>query len=146
MIVHKYTNISLGTMVMIVDGIITLSTLIAFGDVRLPIYSAIIIFIEGKVVDIVVDGMKSYKTVFIVTDNPEPVRQYIHFELKRSGTFITGKGVFHGKEHQILYLALDRADVAKLRLKLHELDPKAFVNILDSSEIMGKKYKSIPTE
>jgi len=36
--------------------------------------------------------------------------------------------------------------VAKLRLKLHELDPKAFVNILDSSEIMGKKYKSIPTE
>ena len=45
MILHKYTKISLGTLVMIVDGIITLSTLIAFGDIRLPIYSVLIIFI-----------------------------------------------------------------------------------------------------
>ena len=62
MILHKYTKISLGTLVMIVDGIITLSTLIAFGDIRLPIYSVIIIFIEGKVINLVVDGMKSYRT------------------------------------------------------------------------------------
>ena len=56
MILHKYTKISLGTLVMIVDGIITLSTLVAFGDIRLPIYSIIIIFIEGKVIDLVVDS------------------------------------------------------------------------------------------
>ena len=68
MILHKYTKISLGTLVMIVDGIITLSTLVAFGDIRLPIYSIIIIYIEGKVIDLVVDGLKSYKTMFIVTD------------------------------------------------------------------------------
>ena len=77
MILHKYTKISLGTLVMIVDGIITLSTLIAFGDIRLPIYSVIIIFIEGKVIDLVVDGMKTYKTMFIVTDEAEAVRDYI---------------------------------------------------------------------
>ena len=75
MILHKYTKISLGTLVMIVDGIITLSTLIAFGDIRLPIYSVIIIFIEGKVINLVVDGMKSYRTMFIVTDNIEPYKR-----------------------------------------------------------------------
>ena len=83
MIIHKYTKISLGTLVMIVDGIITLSTLVAFGDIRLPIYSIIIIFIEGKVIDLVVDGMKSYKTMFIVTDELEAVRNYILNDLKR---------------------------------------------------------------
>ncbi len=55
MILHKYTKISLGTLVIIVDGLITLSTLIAFGDIRLPIYSIIVIFIEGKVIDIVME-------------------------------------------------------------------------------------------
>ena len=82
MILHKYTKISLGTLVMIVDGIITLSTLIAFGDIRLPIYSVIIIFIEGKVIDLVVDGMKTYKTMFIVTDEAEAVRDYIINDIK----------------------------------------------------------------
>lgn len=48
MILNKYTHISLGTLVIIVDCTITLSTVVAFGDWRLPMYSWIIVFIEGK--------------------------------------------------------------------------------------------------
>ena len=50
MIIHKYTKISLGTLVMVVDSIITLTTLVAFKQIRLPIYSIILIFIEGKII------------------------------------------------------------------------------------------------
>ena len=99
MILHKYTKISLGTLVTIVDGIITLSTLVAFGDIRLPIYSIIIIFIEGKVIDLVVDGIKSYKTAFIVTDKHDLVKEYILHELNRGGTCITGEGLYNGLCH-----------------------------------------------
>ena len=53
MILNKYTHISLGTLVIIVDCTITLSTVVAFGDWRLPMYSWIIVFIEGKVIDLV---------------------------------------------------------------------------------------------
>ena len=98
MILHKYTKISLGTLVMIVDGIITLSTLVAFGDIRLPIYSVIIIFIEGKVIDLVVDGMKSYKTMFIVTEELEAVRDYILNDLERGATAIKSNGLYSGEE------------------------------------------------
>ena len=56
MILNKYTHISLGTLVIIVDCTITLSTVVAFGDWRLPMYSWIIVFIEGKVIDLVIDG------------------------------------------------------------------------------------------
>lgn len=55
MILNKYTHISLGTLVIIVDCTITLSTWIAFGDWRLPIYSWIIVIIEGIIIDLVVD-------------------------------------------------------------------------------------------
>ena len=146
MILHKYTKISLGTLVMIVDGIITLSTLIAFGDIRLPIYSIIIIFIEGKVIDLVVDGMKSYKTMFIITDEVEAVRSYILNDLQRGGTLLVGTGLYQGNERKMIYVTLDRADMVKLKSNLHRIDPKAFVNIMESSEILGFGFKALPKE
>ncbi len=146
MILHKYTKISLGTLVMIVDGIITLSTLIAFHDIRLPIYSILVIFIEGKVIDLVVDGMKSYKTMFIITDDPDPIRDYIINDIKRGGTCITGSGLYEGKERKMVYVTLDRSDMIKLRSALHLIDPHAFVNIIESSEILGTGFRALPVE
>ena len=146
MIIHKYTKISLGTLVMIVDGIITLSTLVAFGDIRLPIYSIIIIFIEGKVIDLVVDGLKTYTTMFIVTDEADAVRDYIINDIKRGGTLIAGTGLYKGTERNMLYVTLDRSDMIKLRSVLYHIDPHAFVNIMESSEILGEGFRRLPQE
>ncbi|MBR1798964.1 MAG: YitT family protein [Bacteroidales bacterium] len=146
MILHKYTKISLGTLVMIVDSCITLTTLIAFGDIRLPIYSIIIIVIEGKVIDLVVDGMKSYKTMFIVTDHPDEIRQYVVDELQRGATCLTGTGMYQGAERKMVYITLERSDMVKLRSALHHIDPEAFVNIMNSAEILGKGFKQLPKD
>lgn len=146
MILHKYTKISLGTLVMIVDGCITLSTLVAFGDIRLPIYSIIIIVIEGKVIDLVVDGIKSYKTAFIVTDKIDDVRDYIIKDLSRGGTVFAGSGLYQGAERKMIYVTLNRTDLVKLKSNLRFLDPNAFVNVIESSEIMGNGFKALPTE
>ena len=124
MIIHKYTKISLGTLVMVVDSLISLTTLIAFEDIRLPIYSILLIYIEGKVIDLVVEGVKSYKTAFVVTDKIEEVRNFI---LKD-------------------YVTLNRSDLVKLKANLRFLDPNAFVNVIESSEIMGNGFKALPTE
>ena len=117
MILHKYTKISLGTLVMIVDGIITVSTFI-----------------------------KSYKTMFIVTEEMEAVRDYILNDLKRGGTCISGTGLYQGNERKMIYVTLDRTDMVKLKGRLHLIDPKAFVNIMDSSEILGMGFKALPKE
>ena len=145
MIIHKYTKISLGTLVLIVDSIISLTTLL-IGDIRLPIYSIILIFIESKIIDLVVDGMKSYKTMFIVTDELEAVRSYILNDLERGGTLLVGTGLYQGNERKMIYVTLDRADMVKLKSNLHRLDPNAFVNIMESSEILGFGFKSLPKE
>ena len=146
MILHKYTKISLGTLVLIVDSCITLTTFIAFGDIRLPIYSIILIFIESKVIDLVVDGTKSYKTAFIVTDKLEEVKDYILNDMHRGGTCITGEGLYNGTERKMIYVTMERADFVKLRANLRRLDPMAFVNVIESSEIMGKGFKALPVE
>ncbi len=146
MIIHKYTKISLGTLVMIVDSIISLSTLLAFEDIRLPIYSILLIYIEGKVIDLVVEGVKSYKTAFVVTDKIEEVRNFILKDLDRSGTVFAGSGLYQGAERKMIYVTLNRSDLVKLKANLRFLDPNAFVNVIESSEIMGNGFKALPTE
>ena len=115
MIIHKYTKISLGTLVMVVDSLISLTTLIAFEDIRLPIYSILLIYIEGKVIDLVVEGVKSYKTAFVVTDKIEEVRNFILKDLDRSGTVFTGSGLYQGAERKMIYVTLNRSDLVKLK-------------------------------
>lgn len=144
MILHKYLHMSLGTFTLIVDSCITLTTLLAFHQIRLPIYSILLIAVESKVIDMVVDGIKTYKTVFIVTDKMDEVRNFILHEVKRGGTVFDSTGLYNGAERNMIYVTLGRADLVKLKANLRLLDPGAFVNIIDSSEIMGRGFKSLP--
>lgn len=146
MVLHKFTKISLGTLLLVVDGLIALTTLFVSDDIRLPIYSIILIFIETKILDLVVEGVKSYKTAFIVTDKIDEVREFIIKDLDRSGTVFAGSGLYQGAERKMIYVTLNRSDLVKLKANLRFLDPNAFVNVIESSEIMGNGFKALPTE
>ncbi|MBP5189470.1 MAG: YitT family protein [Bacteroidales bacterium] len=145
MIIHKYTKISLGVLVLIVDSCISLTTLI-IGDIRLPIYSMILIFIESKLIDIIVEGVTTYKTVFIITDKIDEVKGFILNDLERGGTCFPGLGLYQGQERKMIYVTLDRTDLVKLKANLRHLDPNAFVNVIESAEIMGLGFKALPEE
>jgi len=142
MIVHKYFHLSLGTCVMVIDGAVTFLTVLAFGDWRLPMYSWIIILVETKVIDMIVDGPSS-KTMMIISDKIEPIRDYIINELNRGATLIPGKGMYQGAERDIIYIVITRKEMISLRSKVAEIDPRAFINVVDSSEILGEGFKDI---
>ncbi len=130
---------------LIVDSLISRTTLIAFEDFCLPIYSIILIFIESKIIDLVVD-VENYKTAFIVTDEIDAVRNFIIKDFDRSGTAFAGSGLYQGAERKMIYVTLNCSDLVKQKANLRFLDPKAFVNVIESSEIMGisSKQKSSP--
>ena len=144
MIINKYTGISLGTMVIIVDGIIALSTLLISPDLRLPAYSILLIIIEGKIIDMVVDGIKTYKTLFIVTDKYDEVRKAIITDLNRGGTCINAIGMYKGQERKVIYTTVTRAEFVKLKSGIRAIDENAFISVMDSSEALGKGFKELP--
>lgn len=144
MILNKYTKISLGTLVLIVDSAITISTLFVSNQFRLPIYSIMLIVVESKIIDMVVDGIKSYKTIFIVTNKPDQVRDAICKDLNRGGTCFKGTGLYQGAERNMIYTTVSRSEFVRLKEGIHEIDPEAFINIIDSSEIMGRGFKALP--
>jgi uncharacterized membrane-anchored protein YitT (DUF2179 family) len=146
MILNKYTKISLGNLVLIVDSLITLTTLIAFKDIRLPIYSIALIFVESKIIDLIIDGIKDHKTVLIISDKSDEIRHVIIEKVKRGGTFIKGIGMYEGADKNIIYTIVKRKEFIALKNEIARIDPCAFINVIESSEIMGRGFKRLHIE
>lgn len=143
MIVTKYTKVPVGQALMYVDSAIVLLGLLAFGDWKIPLYSLVTIFITAKVIDIVIAGFASEKTLFIISEKQEEIRNFIVHELNRGGTFIKGQGIYKGNERTILYTVLNRKELGVLQDFISQTDPNAFMSVIDANEILGEGFKSI---
>jgi len=151
MILAKFTKMSLGKLVMIVDGIIVLFTLIQPTETgtigwEFAIYSLIIIYIEGKIIDMIVSGASYHKTVMIVSDQYENISAKIKNDLMRGATIFTGNGAYSGQERKMVYSVMSRRELEILKLHIKEVDPEAFVNVTEANEIIGKGFKSLNEE
>ena len=151
MIMAKYTKLSLGKLVMIVDGIIVMFTLVQPTETgtigwEFAIYSLIIIYIEGKIIDMVVSGASYHKTVMIVSEHFESIADKIKNDLKRGATIFQGTGAYSGEDKKMIYSVMSRRELEILKLHIKEVDPEAFVNVTEANEIIGKGFQSLNNE
>lgn len=143
MIIAKYTKLPLGQLMIFVDSCIVLVALVVFKDWKIPLYSWIVIFITGKVIDMVLEGVGYDKTLFIVTDKYDEIRKKIIFDLNRGGTMILGKGMYNNNDKHIIYTVVNRRELSILEAYIHEIDPDAFLTVINANEILGKGFKSL---
>jgi uncharacterized membrane-anchored protein YitT (DUF2179 family) len=143
MIIAKYTRLPLGQLMIIVDSVIVLFGLAVFQDWKIPLYSWIVIFITGKVIDMVLEGISYDKTLFIVSDKFEEIRDRIINDLNRGGTYIPGKGMYNGADKTIIFTVVNRREMALLEEYISQIDPEAFVTVIEAKEILGQGFKSL---
>jgi uncharacterized membrane-anchored protein YitT (DUF2179 family) len=145
-IVAKYTRMPLGQTLIIIDSIIVLLGLVAFGDWKIPLYSWIVIFITGKVIDITMEGMSYEKTIFIISDKYEEIRHKILNDIRRGGTYIDGKGMYNNSDKKIIFVNVTRRELSILTEYVNEIDPKAFLTVIEASEILGEGFKPLESK
>lgn len=143
MILQKYTGLPSGQLMMMVDGVIVLASLLVFGDWRIPLFSFIAIFVIGKVIDFTLHGFNYDKTLFIISDRHEEIRDSIINDLKRGGTFLQGHGMYNFAEKQIIFTVLSPREMYLLEEYVNRIDPHAFIAVLEAYEILGKGFKSL---
>jgi uncharacterized membrane-anchored protein YitT (DUF2179 family) len=143
MIIAKYTRLPLGQLLIIVDSAIVLISLAAFQDWKIPLYSWIIIFITGRVIDIVIQGISYEKTLFIVSDKHDEIRNKIVNDLNRGGTFLKAEGMYNNKEKSVIFTVVNRREMSILQDHIVKIDPDAFMTVINASEILGKGFKSL---
>ncbi len=143
MILAKYTRLPLGQLMIYVDSVIVLVGLAAFGDWRIPLYSWIVIFITGKVIDVVIEGISYDKTLFIISEKHQEIRSKIIHDLNRGGTLIEAKGMYNYASKTIIFTVVNRRELAILEDFIHSIDPGAFLTVINANEILGQGFKSL---
>ena len=126
-----------------VDSVIVLVGLVAFHDWKIPLYSLIVIFITGRVIDLVLQGVSYDKTLFIISSKPQELRDKIINDLNRGGTFIPGRGMYNNQERTLIYTVVNRREMAMLQEFVHQIDPQAFMTVINANEILGNGFKSL---
>lgn len=143
MIAAKYTRLPVGQLLIVVDSIIVVMGLIIFKDWKVPLYSWIVIFVTGKVIDIVLEGINYDKSLYIISNEHEKIRDKIIYDLNRGGTYIPGKGLYSNIEKPIIFTVVNRRELAILEDYIHEVDPDAFLTVANANEILGNGFKSL---
>lgn len=144
MVLKKYfKHIPLGTMIMMVDSVIVLAALAIFKDWTIPLYSWFVIYVSGFTIDKVISGFAKRKAVLIISDQYEEIKDFIIKELDRGGTYIHGEGMYNHAEKKIVFTTMSSKELPSLLYHIHETDPKAFVSILDATDVFGEGFNSL---
>ena len=143
MIIAKYTHIQLGRLMIYVDSVIVLFGLFAFGDWAIPLYSWIVIYITGKVIEITLEGSDYNKALLIISKQHEKIKHKLLNDLERGGTYLKGEGMYTGEEKQIIYTTVSRREVAVLKEYISNIDPEAFITVMDTKEILGEGFQNL---
>lgn len=146
MIIAKYTRLPLGQLMIYVDSTIVLLALLAFKDWKIPLYSWIVIYITGKVIDLTLQGVSYDKALFIISDKYEEIRNKIINDLERGGTMINATGMYKGYEKKVIFTNVNRREVHMLKDYIQEIDPHAFITVIDANEILGNGFKPLQHE
>lgn len=143
MMINKYTRIPLGQLMIIVDSIIVLVGLIAFKDWKIPLYSWIVIYITGKVVDLILQGANYDKALFIISDKYDAIKEKLLADMNRGGTLLNGQGMYSEENKQIIFTIVNRREVEILKEFVYEADPDAFISVMNTQEILGHGFKPL---
>ncbi|MEK4230630.1 YitT family protein [Solibacillus sp. FSL H8-0538] len=139
-IITKYTGLTLGTSVLLIDGIIAVSAALVF-DLEKGLYALIGLYVTTKTIDIVQLGFSQSKMVYIITNMQDEIRDEIYAKIDRGVTKLPAVGGYTGKDRPILMVVVYQTEFTKLKQLIKSVDPTAFVIVADAYEVLGEGFK-----
>ncbi len=132
-VIANNSNLKVSNMIILLDSAVVLLGLIVFQDWKVPLYSWFTIFVYGKVVDMF-QVENPNRAVFIVSRKTSELKDLILNQLDLGGTFLHGRGMYKGEEQEIIFTIAERKDMPRLKDKVKEIDPNAFVSTMHASK------------
>ena len=142
MILKKYTSLDIGKALLVSDALLAFSACFVF-DIRTGLFSLLGLIIKAFVVDSVIESINLCKYFSIVTSCPDAICDYIIREMNRSSTVIDAIGAYSHENRKVILVACRRSEAVRLRQYIKTVDPKAFMFITNTSEIIGKGFRTV---
>lgn len=134
-------HLKTGSLIVTLDTIIIIANTFFFKDIEVGLYSALAIYILGKILDIFFEGINFTKMLIIISPKWEEISKKINEELRRGTTALYGEGMYTKEEKKLLLCIMSRSEIVEARKLIEEIDPTAFVIISNAREVYGKGFK-----
>ncbi len=108
----------------------------------LVFYALFLIFIAGRIVDIIIDGFDYARSAYIISDKKsKEIAEAIIHNLSRGATAIQTKGLYKNVERDMIFTVVTLKELGKLTELVHEIDPDAFMIINNVHEVLGSGFR-----
>ncbi|RVU55107.1 YitT family protein [Anaerosphaera multitolerans] len=138
-ILEKYTRLSFGSSLALIDGCITLGAILNFGP-TIGMYSLLGVVLNSTIIDKLLQGFNSKYNITIISEKLEEINTYIIRDLYRGSTIYNAEGGYSSTPRKILTTIVDRKDYIKLRSFVKAKDEHAFMFISHVSEVEGEGF------
>ena len=142
LILKKYSSLNVSQALLVTDFLIAASSFVVYADAEVGLYSLLGLFAKVFVIDDILDSINLCKAFTIITTHPDEIDRFILEELHHGATTYKAEGAFTHDEKQIIITVCRRSEALRLRRRVKEIDPHAFIIITKTSEIMGKGFRS----
>ena len=142
LILKKYTSIDVGKALLITDSVVAMSSFWLFG-VEIGLYSLLGLFSKAFIVDGVIESFNTCKYFIVITSKKDEIKEYIINTLHHGVTSSQAIGEYTGQNKTMLHTVCKRMEAVRLKKHIKEIDPKSFIIITTSNEIIGRGFRSV---
>lgn len=141
-IIRSYTNkVKTSELIVYIDFIVVILNLIVFRELEIGLYSLVIIYLVGKSIDVVFEGVNFCKLVYVISDKYKEIGEDIISKLNKGATGIYSKGLYLNNNKEIIMCIVKRNDVIKIKNLSKKIDRNAFIIVTDAREVYGLGFK-----
>lgn len=135
-IVNKYGKLTMGSSMMLVEGVIVIIGAFIFGFTNF-MYAIVILYLITFLVDKVILGISDKKAFYIITKKRKEVCDYVIKELGHTITVFSATGGFSKKKVAVLFTVIPTKEYYKLKEGISYIDNEAFFTVVDAYEVRG---------
>lgn len=136
----KRLGLSVGTFVMAYNVILYIICGIAIESWILPLYSIVTYGAALKTVDFVVDGIDRAKCAIIITSKPDEICSVLTRVFESGMTKVNAKGAYSNADKTMIYFAVNRFQITKMKEIVHRIDPAAYIIINDVADVFSSNF------
>lgn len=137
----KFPHYSIGHALMIIEGIILVMSIFVFQDVDAGLFGLISVYVQTKVIDMILYGSDAGSQAIIVTKHPQEIADRVIQDLERTATILPAKGAYSGNPIDVVLCTVRKSEFVRLKRIIGQCDPSAFVMANETSEVLGLGFK-----
>ena len=144
-ILNRNFGVTISQAYLITDSLVVLGAGFVFGWTE-ALYGLVLIYVSGLAAEVALQGTNMVRSAMIVTTQTDQVAQAIMQNLERGVTILSGTGAYTGQPRNVIYCAVSRMEINRLKILVHEIDPKAFMVIGQAQEALGEGFSPLKSD